>query len=337
MKAFIYHGKEDIRLEDLPDPVCGENDIVVKNLYAGICGSDIGAYRHGGDDVLIFKEHEFGHEMVSEVVKVGKNVQDIQVGDRVYPYPMTAKGSPMRAATVGGFSEFIHIPDCKLNHSVFKVDESISTKEAAMIEPFTVGFHAAKQGKPEHGKKAVVFGAGMIGIAAAIGLKNAGVEQVMVADITDFRLEKAKQLGFEICNSATEDLKERAGAVLGTVPDMLSPTESIDADIYIDATGIAAIPKTFQEIGKRDSALVVVGVHHQPREIDLLRLTYNQQSIVGSAGYDMDDVKTVLEMMKSKKFNTELIITHEFKQEELEKAIMKSMDANEALKVVINY
>ena len=126
MKAFVYYGHEDIRLEDLPDPVCGESDIVVKNLYAGICGSDVSAYLHGGDDVLIYKEYEFGHEMVSEVIEVGKNVKDIQVGDRVYPYPMTAKGNPMRAATVGGFSEYIHIPDCKLNHSVFKVDEQIS-------------------------------------------------------------------------------------------------------------------------------------------------------------------------------------------------------------------
>ena len=206
-----------------------------------------------------------------------------------------------------------------------------------MIEPFTVGFHAAKQSNPEPGKKAIVFGAGMIGIAAALGLKYAGVEQIMVVDITDSRLEKAKQFGFDVCNSATEDLKERAGVVMGTVPDMFGLSETIDADIYIDATGIAVVPKTYQEMGKRDSVLVVVGIHHRPREINLLTLTYNQQRIVGSAGYDMDDVKTVLEMMNSKKIDIETLITHEFKQEELEKAIHKSMDANETLKVVIKY
>ena len=337
MKAFIYYGKEDIRLEELPNPVCGDNDIVIKNLYAGICGSDVSAYRHGGDDVIIFKNHEFGHEMVSEVVEVGKNVEGIEVGDRVYPYPMTVKGNPMRAATVGGFSELIHVPDCKLEHSVFKVDEAISTKEAAMIEPFTVGFHAAKQGKPAVGKKAIVFGSGMIGTAAAIGLKVAGVEQIMVVDISDFRLGIVNELGFEICNSANEDLKEKAGAYFGTIPNTFAPGESLDVDIYIDATGIAPIPKTFQAVGKKDSVLVVVGVHHQPREIDLLTLTYNQQVIVGSAGYDMDDVRDVLNMMKSKKFNLETIITHEYQQDDLEQAIFKAMDANETLKVVIKY
>ena len=335
MKALVYNGIENVEMKELEYPVCGDDDIIVKNLYAGICGSDLAAYRHGGDDVLIFAGSEFGHEMVSEVVEVGKNVKDIEVGQIVYPYPVNAKGDPMRAATVGGFSEYVHIPNCKLGHSVFHVDPQIPAKVAAMIEPFTVGAHAAKLAEPSAGKKAVVFGAGIIGMSSAIALKYAGAEKIMVVDISDFRLNMAKELGFEICNSSSENLKDKGAEVMGTVESMFG--KLLDVDIYIDAVGIASIPQTYQECGKTDSILSVVGVHHQPREIDLRTLTYNQQKIVGSAGYDMDDVKTVMEIMKSGEFKLEALITHEFAQQDFSEAIAQASNANESEKVVIKY
>lgn len=335
MKALIYKGPKSIEMQEIETPICGDNDIIVKNLYAGICGSDVAAYHHGGDDVLIFNGSEFGHEMVSEVVEVGKNVKGIEIGEIVYPYPGTAKDDPMRAATVGGFSEYVLIPNCQLNHSVFHVDPKISTKVAAMIEPFTVGARAAKLAEPSVEKKAIVFGAGIIGMSAAIALKHAGLEKIMVVDVSNFRLNKAKELGFEICNSSTENLKDKGTEVMGIVKSMFG--EFLDVDIYIDATGIAAIPQTYQEFGKSGSILSVVGVHHQPREIDLMTLTYNQQKIVGSAGYDFDDVKTVMEIMKSEQFDLENLVSHEYDQEDLEEGILKASDANSSLKVLIKY
>ena len=92
--------------------MAGDNDIVVRNLYASICGTDVAVYNHGpnmGHRITV--GGEFGHEMVSEVVQVGDNVKDIHVGDRVYPYPRLAKGDPKRSGTVGGFSEYVLIPN----------------------------------------------------------------------------------------------------------------------------------------------------------------------------------------------------------------------------------
>lgn len=164
-----------------------------------------------------------------------------------------------------------------------------------MIEPFAVWFPAVKQAEATPGKKAIVFGSGMISLATARGLKTAWLNKVMVVDVTDSRLELANKLGFELCNSITEDLKEKAKSVLGTVQDTFGSGEVSDSDIYIDATGIAVIPKTYQEIGKSGSVLSVVGIHHDLRELDLRMLVFNEQKFVGSAGYDMDDVQTVLE------------------------------------------
>lgn len=159
MRAAIYNGQKDILLTELENPVCGENDIVIKNIYASICGTDVAVYMHGpetGHRVEV--GGEFGHEMVSEVVQAGKNVKNIHVGDRVYPYPRLAKGDPKRAGTVGGFSEYVLIPNAKLNEQVYGVPEQISSKTACLIEPFTVGFRAARRSFPQKGETQLFLG-----------------------------------------------------------------------------------------------------------------------------------------------------------------------------------
>lgn len=210
MKAALYMGQKNIQLTTLPDPVCGEKDIVLKNIYASICGTDVAVYMHGpntGHRVTV--GGEFGHEMVSRVCQVGSKVQDIKVGDRVYPYPRCVKGDTKRAGTVGGFSEYVLAPNVKLNEGVYLVSDKISDKAACLTEPFTVGCRAARRSNPKVSENAIVFGCGTIGIAAAMALKYFGCSKVMISDVSDYRLEIAKKLGFEICNSSRENLKKR--------------------------------------------------------------------------------------------------------------------------------
>jgi len=335
MKAAIYKGIKDVTINELAMPVCGENDIIVKNLYASICGSDISAYYHGGDSVRIFKGFEFGHEMVSEVVEVGQNVKGIEIGQRVYPYPLEAKNDRSRAATVGGFSEYIQIPNCELGKSVYLVSDKISSKVAALIEPFTVGSCAARKANPQPGQTAIVFGAGAIGVSAAIALKHYGIEKVMIADLSDFRLDKVKNLGFEVCNSAKEDIITKAKTVFGEVPGY--PSSCADVDIYIDAVGVSSVIEQWQNMAKYGSKLVVVGVHHKPVPINFTLVTYKDAKILGSAGYHPQDVATVFEIMESGKFNLESLITHEFNLKDIVEAIETASKTEESFKVEIKY
>lgn len=210
---------------------------------------------------------EFGHEMVSEVVQIGKNVKDIKVGDRVYPYPRLAKGDPKRAGTIGGFSEYIFIPNAELNKQVYAVSDKISSREASLIEPFTVGCRAARRAIPKMGKNAIVFGAGTIGIATAIALKYFGCNKVMVCDFSDLRLEKAKKLGMGVCNNSREDLKSKAIRYFGEAPSLNGVTA--DVDIYIDAAGAASILELYQEIGRFECRMVVVAVLAGKRPVDM--------------------------------------------------------------------
>lgn len=336
MKAAIYNGKKDILLTELETPEAGENDIVVRNIYASICGTDVAVYLHGADTGhRVSVGGEFGHEMVSEVVQVGKNVKNICVGDRVYPYPRLAKGNPKRAGTVGGFSEYVLIPNAELNKQVYNVPNQISSKTACLIEPFTVGFRAARRSFPKQDENAIVFGAGTIGIAAAIGLKHFGCNKVMICDYSDFRLQKAKSLGFAICNSNRENLKEVAIEYFGTAPSRFGDTA--DADIYIDAAGADSILDSYQTIGKIESRMVIVAVLAGKRPVDVLAMTYSQHALIGSGGYFPVDVDDVIKVMDSKKWDIESIITHEFSWEELPQAIEKASQVNEALNVVIRY
>lgn len=272
MKAGIYLEKEQVEIRELPLPEVGDNDVLVQNLYSSICGTDVAVFTHGPNTGhKVTGGGEFGHETVSRVVKVGKNVTDFSLGERVYPYPRYAKGDTKRAGTIGGFSEYILIPNAKRNHSLYAVDDCISDKLASLIEPFTVGCRAARRGMIPCGKEqyvagqnAVVFGCGTIGIAGA---------------------------------------------------------ESILDD--------------FLRFGKIESRFVSVAVNNMPRTIDLLHMTYAQQSIIGSGGYMPEDVRDVQEIMASGKWELERIITHEFPLNELEQAIRTASDVDHAGNVVV--
>ncbi|MGN0415403.1 MAG: zinc-binding dehydrogenase [Agathobacter sp.] len=253
----------------------------------------------------------------------------------MYPYPRLAKGDPKRAGTVGGFSEYVLIPNARLNEQVYPVSDSISSKAASLIEPFTVGCRAARRSMPRQGEKEIVFGAGTIGIAAAIALKYFGCAKIMICDHSDFRLKKAMNLGFAVCNNGKEDLKGKAVEYFGEAPSLNGATA--DVDIYIDAAGAESILDIYRDMGKIESRMVVVAVFAGKRPVDILSMTFAQHALIGSGGYMPEDMRDVMKIMESGRWNIESIITHEYPWEELPQAIEKAAQVNEALNVVIHY
>mgnify|MGYP004502769927 FL=1 len=113
--------------------------------------------------------------------------------------------------------------------------------------------------------------------------------------------------------------------------------ETCDVDIYIDAAGAEDIIETYQSMGKLDSRMVVVAVKAGLRPIDVLAMTYGQHALIGSGGYTPEDVKDVLEIMKSGKWDIESIITDVYPWEKLPEALEKAAKVDEALNVIIHY
>lgn len=336
MIKSIYMGKEDIRQKEGPIPSAGNNDIVIKNIYSSICGTDVAVYKYGNKTGhKIESGQEFGHETISQVVEVGKNVRGLEVGEYVYPYPRFAKDDTKRAGTLGAFSEYILVPNCILSKSVYKLKMSIDLKEACLIEPFTVGCRAARRSEPKPGESAVIFGAGTIGIAAAISLKFFGIEKIMMIDISDFRLNKCKELGFEICNRASENAKEKMIEYFGNANSIHGITGNVD--IFIDCAGADDIIPTYQSYGKIESRLVVVAVNKGIKGVDILDLTYSQHAIIGSGGYMPEDVRDVMKIMASKKYDIKSIITDEYSIKDLPKAIEKAGQTDKAFNVIIDF
>ena len=286
MKSAIYLGKENIEIQNRPMPELGNYDVLIKNIYSSICGTDVAVYKHGentGHRITVGEE--FGHETISKVVAIGDKVTEFKVGERVYPYPRFAIGDTKRAGTIGGFSEYIKIPNAKKNYSLYNVDDSISDKVACLIEPFTVGCRAARRAQPKQGENFVVFGCGTIGLGSASSLNG------------------------EVAN----------------------------IDGFIDASGADEILDIFMEQGKIESRFVCVAVNKSIRNLNLLHLTYSQKSIIGSGGYMPEDVKNVIDIMKSGKWDIEKIVTHEFPLNEIETAIKTAGDANNSLNVTIKF
>lgn len=336
MKTVLYQGKGKIQLTQTDNPVCSDDGIILQNIYASICGTDVAVYQHGtelGHKITVGEE--FGHEVVCRVKEVGKNVRDIKVNDRVYPYPRLITGDKKRAGTIGGFSEYIKAPVAHMGVEVYPVSDKITNKTAALIEPFTVGCRAARRSFPQKGEGAVVFGAGTIGVAAAISLKYFGCEKVMVCDHSDFRLSIVKDLGFEVCNNAQEDMSAAMKQYFGTAYGYKG--ETADTDIFIDAAGTDSILDYYQNNGKIDSRMILVAVGTSVRPIDILGMTFGQLAIIGSGGYTPQDVRDVMDIMESGRWDIEKIITHEYPWEQLKEAIIMASRTDEALNVVIGY
>lgn len=335
-KAAIFRGPGSVDLVDLPYPACGDDDIIVRNVLTGVCGSDVAAYKLGGDDHMIWKDHEFGHESISEVVEIGKNVTGLELGDHVFPNQGNALRDPRRMATVGGFSEFIRIPQCELGYSVLKLGNDIPVKSAVLFEPFVVGTRAARNLDPAPGKTAIVFGAGIIGICTAIMLQWYGCSKVMIVDISDFRLAKAKNVGLLTCNPNHEDLKARAFAEFGTQSGFFG--ERCDADLYVDAVGMKVAIDNFSMLARREATLAVVGVHHDPVALDLVGLCYSNWRIIGCGSARIEDAMVdILEMMRSQRHDLTSLVTHEFKVDQIEEALLLGRKADEAQKICISF
>jgi threonine dehydrogenase-like Zn-dependent dehydrogenase len=335
-KAAIFRGIGNVDVVDLPYPRCGDDDVIVRNLMAGVCGSDVSAYRHGGDDHMIWKDHEFGHESVAEVVEIGKNVTGLQLGDHVFPNQGKALRDMKRMATVGSFSEVIRIPQCEVGYSVLKIDNDIPLKTAVLVEPFVIGTRVARGLNPGPDKTAIVFGAGIIGMSAAIMLKWYGCPKVMIVDISDARLEKAKQFGLITCNSAVEDLKAKACGEFGTQQSFFG--ERCGANLYIDAVGMKVAVDNFALLACREASLGIVGVHHEPVALDLMKVCYSNWHINGCGNIPIEEAMVdILEMMKSGRCDLSSLVSHEYPVEQIADALVMGGNAREAQKVCISF
>lgn len=214
----MLHAKNDLRYEDFPDPVIGDCDILLQMKATGICGSDIP--RVLGDGAHFFPII-LGHEFSGEVVKVGKDVSTIKIGDRCAGVPLLPclrcddcqKGfysqcksySFIGSSIHGSFAEYVKLPE----RNAVKFDSNVSFEQGAFFEPSTVAIHGLTCAGYRGGEDVAILGGGTIGLFAAQWSKIFGAKRVFVFDIYNERLSLAKKLGADITiNTKESDLKD---------------------------------------------------------------------------------------------------------------------------------
>lgn len=264
MKVAVMLGIGKMGFEERDIPKAKDDEVLVKLEYVGICGSDMHYYETGAiGDYVVEPPFVLGHEPGGTVVEVGKNVKHLKVGDRVALEPGKTCGHCEFCKTGrynlcpdvvffatppvdGVFQEYVaHKADL-----CFKLPENVSTLEGALIEPLAVGFHAAIQGDAHLGQRAVVMGAGCIGLVSMMALKARGVSEVYVVDIMEKRLEKALELGATgVMNGAKEDVLERVKEL----------TDGAGMDLVIETAGTEITTRQAIHMAKKGSNIVLVG------------------------------------------------------------------------------
>ena len=229
MKAAVFHGPRDVRFEEVEKPQLKEGEVLLRVKACGICGSDLHTYRHGMFLDLgnrIESGRVMGHEFSGEVADICGEVPGVSIGDRV-----TAVG-------MGGNAEFVRL-STEMAKNVVHLDDSVSFVEAATTEPLATSLHAANLGKAEDGETHVVMGAGIIGLGILQCIKARSSARVIVVDLSDKRLAKAKELGADITINAREtDAVQEILAL--TDAKQLGVVEAVDGkiDAVYDSAGM---------------------------------------------------------------------------------------------------
>ncbi|MFJ7736196.1 zinc-binding dehydrogenase [Lysinibacillus sp. NPDC097287] len=335
MKVGIYHGQNQVGVEERPMPKVGPTDALIRILTGGICGTDINIVKAGSEMGIRFGS-EFGHEMFGEIVEVGSDVKEnLTVGMRVGVNPITAKRAGRRySLEVGAFSQYVLIEDATLNTNLFAFDDSVSAQEAVLMEPMSVGFHGAFSVGPKHGEKIVVLGAGPIGLSAAAGLIGEGIKDVCVVDIDDWRLAKAQELGALTVNTMKETLVEGLAKHFGEVN--VYGINVPDVDAFVDAAGAPVLFEQVMKIVKPNARIAIIAVYKNEVPVSLSQVMSKEVKIIGASGYTNEDILKVIDHINQKKTNVSTMVTHTYKLDDIQKAFDTAIAAKETIKVIVD-
>ncbi|MCM3727427.1 zinc-binding alcohol dehydrogenase family protein [Neobacillus cucumis] len=320
MKAVQVSKPHELTIQEVEKPhIVNPKDVLVKVKRVGICGSDLHIYH--GTNPLATLPRVVGHEVAGEVVEVGPEVANLQVGDHVVVEPIRycgecyacRKGQPnvCQSLTVfgvhedGGMREWFVLPEKQLH----KVNAELPWEEIVLAEPYTIGAQAVFRGQVEEGDTVLIQGAGPIGICVLKMAKFHGAT-VMVTDLSDERLSFAKDNGADVVVNAGRE------EVLTAVHEW---TKGEGANKVIDAV---CLPSTFALSLEAVSAagnVVVLGFDEQPAAISQLPITKKEVTVTGSRLQTYQFPK-VVELLNEGELRHNGLVTHTFPLAQVQEA-----------------
>ena len=320
MRALVYHGNRDLRLESVPEPSPAAGQAKIRVDYCGICATDIEEYLYG--PVFISWETPnaltgrkipmvTGHEITGTVVQTGDKVSAVSEGDRVVINGVLTCGAcrwcaggnetqcpsmgAVGFAADGGLADYLVWPASQL----VKLPDNVSSEEAALVEPASVAMHAVRRSRLQPGERVAVLGVGTVGLLAMQVAKAVGARAFAV-DRRALSLEMAQELG---ADATIDPQAVDAAQALRDLTDGLGP------DVVIDAAGASDTPVQAVEWVRQGGRVLLVAIYTAKVEIDFNTVVGTETEIIGSLAYQQRDVEEVVQLVSRGELRTSPLVS----------------------------
>jgi (R,R)-butanediol dehydrogenase / meso-butanediol dehydrogenase / diacetyl reductase len=322
MKAVVYHGPSDIRVEDVGEPSGpGEGEVLVEPIWCGICGTDLHEYT-SGPIVTPVQPHPLtgaqnpqilGHEFSAVVVEIGRGVSSVRPGDRVSIMPLIfcgrcdmcrrgknhmcrIMGCTGLSSSSGGLAELAVVRE----YQVARLPDAVSDVQGAAVEPAAVALYGVERASIPAGGRVLIAGSGPIGALAALAAAAVGAGQVVIAEPNPNRAAFAETLGVGPVVTATgEELKERLKE--------LTDGEGVDA--AIECAGKEAALNACIDAVRPQGVVVQTGLHVRPATTLPETWSLKDLRIEGTWCYNVTDWPRVIRLISSGKYPVEKVVT----------------------------
>ena len=320
IKQVVIRQPMEVVVQDAAMPVCGPEEVLLKLLYGGICGSDLSVYK--GTMSGVSYPRIAGHEFSAQVVAVGAKVSDLDIGSVVTGNPYFNCGTcySCRRGLVncctsnktcgvqrdGIFGQYISLPRERVYNG-----NGLDAKRLALVEPFCIGYHAIKRANITPGEKVLVVGAGTIGILAALAALHMGAE-VTLCDVAADKLRLAAELGIQhtILNDGSKPLTHYVEEY----------TNGDGFDVAVEAVGL---PQTMEDCiasAAFGGRIVLIGVIKGPSEFHFDVIRNNYLTVIGSRNAVGSDFEEVIALVGSNRFPVEKLISEIFPMDQAPEA-----------------
>jgi L-iditol 2-dehydrogenase len=337
MLVAVYHNNRDVRVEEVPKPEIGPDEILLKVMASGICGTDVVEWYR-----LPKAPRVLGHEATGIIDEVGENVTKYKVGDRVFVshhVPCNRcrycrKGAHTACETLhttnyypGGFSQYIRVPKINVETGVYKLPANMSYEEGTFIEPLACAVRGQRFACIHKEDTVLFIGSGMAGILHIQLAKLKRVQKIFTADINPDRLKLAEKFGADQAIDARGDLPRQLKEL----------NEGVAMDKVIVCTGAEKAALTALDCVDRGGTILYFAVPDPTTKIPIPITEFwrNEITIRTSYGAAPRDLEEALQILAQKQVNVEDMITHKLDIQEIAEGFRLVAEAGKSLKVII--
>jgi len=335
--AAFYYNNHDVRVEEIPVPSIGDDDALLKVMASGICGSDVLEWYRVPKAPRVL-----GHEATGVISKVGCKVKSVKAGDRVFVshhVPCNTcrhcqRGNHTACHTLhttnyypGGFAQYIKIPKINIDLGIYKLPDSMSFEEGTFIEPLACVSRGQRLVNLKKNDSLLIIGSGISGILHAQLAKFKGVENIVVADINQYRLELAKKFGANHALNAKDNLPEKLKEVNG----------GHLADQVVVCTGATSAAMSAMDCVENGGTILFFAVSDPTvkLQVPINQFWRNEITMRTSYGAAPNDLEDSLRVLATEKLNVKDMITHRLSLREAQEGFRLMAEAGQSLKVIL--